>query len=164
VAAAALRRQKGALRIRKELAGTLTWKMMLSTQHRRKPSLACTYALPFSCLDAFCILLLAALVIDLCCVPCVLTTWSHQLGHAMDFNSVILYFPCAVCYACLAAQLGCLGKSVAATVAGFLIILQLYLIKTQARPTPPAFNKIALLSHIACKSGEMENRRRGGPR
>jgi len=142
----------------------LTWKMMLSTQHRRKPSLACTNALPFSCLDAFCILLLAALVIDLCCVPCVLTTWSHQLGHAMDFNSVILYFPCAVCYACLAAQLGCLGKSVAATVAGFLIILQLYLIKTQARPTPPAFNKIALLSHIACKSGEMENRRRGGPR
>ena len=146
------------------LMETLTWKMMLLTQHQRKPGFACTYALPCSCLHAFGILLLAALVIDLCCVPYVLTTWSHQLGHAMDFNSVILYFPCAVCYACLAAQLGCLGKSVAATVAGFLIILQLYLIKTQARPTPPAFNKIALLSHIACNSGEMENQRRGGPR
>ena len=89
-----------------------------------------------SCLDAFCILLLAALVIDLCCLPCVLTPWSHQLGHAVEFNNVILYFPCTDCCACLAAQLGCLGKSVAATVAVFVMILQLYLVKTQARPTP----------------------------
>ena len=46
----------------------------------------------------------------------------------------------------------CLGNRVAATVADFVIILQLYLVKTQARPTLPAFqqgNKIALLSHIA---------------
>ena len=53
---------------RKELAGTLTWKKMLLTQYQKKPSLTCTYALPFSCLHAFCILLLAALVIDLGCL------------------------------------------------------------------------------------------------
>ncbi|DBB13367.1 TPA: hypothetical protein ACH3X3_005100 [Trebouxia sp. C0006] len=109
--------------------------MMLLTQHQRKPSFAYTYALPCSGLDALCILLFAALVIDLCCLPYVLTPWSLCSG----LNSVILYF-------CCAAQLGCLGKSVA----DFVIILQLYLVKTQARPTPPAFqqgNKIALLSH-----------------
>jgi len=34
------------------------------------------------------------------------------------------------------ALLGCFGKSVAATVAFFVSIFQLYLAKTQARPTP----------------------------
>ena len=48
---------------------------MLLTQHQRKPGFACTYALPFSCLDAFCILFLVALILDLCYLPCVLTPW-----------------------------------------------------------------------------------------
>ena len=125
---------------------------MLLRQHQRKPSVAFTYALPFSCiLDAFCILLLAALVIDLCCLPLVLTPELHQLGRAVDFNH-ILYFPCAVFCVALVAQLGCFGKSVAGTVAVFVIILQLYFVTTQPRPNPPTFqqgNKIALLSHIA---------------
>jgi hypothetical protein len=112
-----------------------------------EPSFACTYALPYSCLDAFCILLLAALVIDLCCVPCVLAPWSHQLGHAVDFNNVVLYFPCAIYHACLAAQLGCLGKSVATTVAVFVIILQLYLVQTQVRPTPLPSSKAIKLPY-----------------
>ena len=90
---------------RKELAGTLTWKMMLLTQHQRKPTFACTYALPFSCLDAPCMLLLAALGIDLCCLPCVVKAWLYQHGHAVDFNNHLLYFHCAVCRACPAAQL-----------------------------------------------------------
>ena len=120
---------------RKKLAGTLTWKQTLLSRHQKKPNLACTYALPFSCFHAFCVLLLAALVIDLGCLPFVLAPWSHQRGHARDFYH-ILYFPYAVCCACLAAQLGCLGKRVAATVADFVIISQLYLVKTQARPAP----------------------------
>ena len=69
----------------------------------------------------------------------------------MDFNN-ILYFACA--FAVLPFdQPGCLGKSVAGTVAVFVITVQLYLIETQPRPTPFALqqgNKIALLSHIAC--------------
>ena len=92
---------------------------------------------PFLACMHFVYSLLAALVIDLGCLPFVLAPWSHQRGHARDFYH-ILYFPYAVCCACLAAQLGCLGKRVAATwtVAGFVIIVQLYLVKTQGRPTP----------------------------
>ncbi len=39
-----------------------------------------------------------------------------------------------------AAQLTCFGTRVAATVANFLINLQLYLVKTQTRPTPLPVN------------------------
>ncbi len=79
------------------------------TQHQRKADFACTHvdAWLFFCLDTFGSLLLAALGVDLSCLPFVLAPWSHQLGHAVDFDSHILYFPCAVCCACLAAQLGC---------------------------------------------------------
>ncbi len=73
----------------------------------------------------------------------------------------LLITPCHLLYLCLSSALhflvlftshqrGCDVKSVAATVAVFVIILQLYLVKTQVGPTPPAFqqgNKIALLSH-----------------
>ena len=82
---------------------------------------------------------------DPCCVPFDRTPWSHQLGHAVDsckpclfecFSSLPDCFYLAVWCACLAAQLACFGKRVAATVADFVIILQLYLVKTHPRPTP----------------------------
>jgi len=92
---------------RKELAGTLTWKMMLLTQHQRKPSFACTYVLPVSCLDAFCIMLLAALDIDLCCLPCVLTPWSHQLWSCsgLQQHHPVLSLCCLLCLPCCSAGL-----------------------------------------------------------
>jgi len=63
----------------------------------------------------------------------ILILWPHQLGHAVDFNSHIMYLPCVFC-GCPVAQLGC--SSVAATVAVFVKFLQLHLVKTQAGPTP----------------------------
>ncbi len=66
---------------------------MLLTRHQRKPSFAYTYALPCSGLDAFCILLFAALIIDLCCLPYVLTPWSHQLDYALDLTMSSSTFP-----------------------------------------------------------------------
>ncbi len=93
---------------RKELAGTLSWKMILLTQHQRKASFACTYALPSSCLDAFCILLLAALVIDavyphpvlclcclLCCPCCSAGLPCQECGrHCASFCDYFTTVPC----------------------------------------------------------------------
>ena len=58
--------------------------------------------------------------------------WLHQLDPALE---------CAVCCVCPAAQLGCFDKSVAATVAVFVMISQLYLVKTQAGATPLRFSR-----------------------
>ena len=129
---------------------TLTWEMMLCIQHQtitqrqqqRRQKGACWYIdMEDDVVDT---------APDPCCIPFVRTPWSYQLGHAVDSYGPCLFecfsnlpdsFSLAVWCACLAAQLACFGKRVAATVADFVIILQLYLVKTHPRPTPPAFQQ-----------------------
>ena len=86
---------------RKKLAGTLTWKPTLLSQHQKKPNLACTYALPFSCLHAFCILVACSpcyrsRLFTLC--PCTLVTpaWSCKglLPHSLLSLCCLLCLPC----------------------------------------------------------------------
>ncbi len=90
----------------------------------------------------------------------ILILWLHQLGHALDFNSHILYLPCAVFCVCPVTQLGCLASSVAATVAVFVIILQLYLVKTQAGPTPLRSSRAIKLP--SCHIAYYKQVKRGG--
>ena len=119
---------------------TLTWKKMLLTQHQRKPSFACTCALPFSCLHMH---------FAVCCL---------LPDHALDFDNHILHFPVLSVVLALLLSWGALAR-----VCRFLwllynctyytivpckesaVFVKLCLVKTQARPTPPAVTHV----HIA---------------
>ena len=82
----------------KELAGTLTWKVMLLTKHQRKSS----FALPFSCLHAFCRILSHSVACNPCnrtmlftCCPYTLVTpaWSCS-GLQQPHPVLSLCLPC----------------------------------------------------------------------
>ncbi|DBA96176.1 TPA: hypothetical protein ACH3X1_015656 [Trebouxia sp. C0004] len=116
----------------------LTWKRMLLTQHQRKPSFAKPVLCPF----------LACMHFAVCCLlPCsgamlfifILFGCANLIMHWTLTTTPI--FPCAVCCAGPAAQLGCFGKTCGShcfgnSVASFVNTIQLYLVETQARPTP----------------------------
>ncbi len=110
---------------------------MLLTQHQRKPSFACTCALPFSCLHMH---------FAVCCL---------LPDHALDFDNHILHFPVLSVVLALLLSWGALAR-----VCSFLwllynctyytivpckesaVFVKLYLVKTQARPTPPAVTHV----------------------
>ena len=145
----------------------------LLSRHQKKPSLACTYALPFSCLHAFCGLLLAVLVEDLGCLPFVLAP-CQLVTPAGSYTGLqphsLLPLCCLLCLPCCSAGLP--WQEGGSHCGNFAIFLQLYLVKIQARSrlTPLRSSRAIKLPscHTRCRRCRHcrgpENRRLGGPR